>query len=178
MSGGTTYLLSPTTCIRPYPSNNVMISPSRRSNRIESTRTSSRTRTSQSGNRSPLACLQVQEPAMSLAAMVAMALLRRYHGFLVPNTTLLRLPSVYEHATGYRQMDCSYVALSAYQCLEYCRSFSRIMSSILWLIQLLSFPSNLRPNIVIVSLSGIATLRRLTSGHIHPTRRKLHDEEL
>ncbi|KIJ38097.1 hypothetical protein M422DRAFT_33435 [Sphaerobolus stellatus SS14] len=86
MSGGATYLLSPTTCIRPYPSNNVMISPSRRSNRIESTRTSSRTRTSQSGSRSPLACLQVQEPAMSLAAMVATALLRLCYGFLVPNT--------------------------------------------------------------------------------------------
>ncbi|KIJ42888.1 hypothetical protein M422DRAFT_31179 [Sphaerobolus stellatus SS14] len=63
-----------------------MISPSRRSNRIESTCTSSRTRTSQSGSRSPLACLQVQEPATSLAAMVATALLRRYHGLLIPNT--------------------------------------------------------------------------------------------
>ncbi|KIJ43086.1 hypothetical protein M422DRAFT_30999 [Sphaerobolus stellatus SS14] len=161
--------------IRPYPSNNVMISPSRRSDRIESTRISSRTRMSQSGSRSPLACLQVQEPAMSLAVMAATALLRRYHGFLVPNTcdrpsiaatsnrhlrTLPRLPSVYEHAAGaYTQMDCSYVALSAYQCPAV-------------------FPNNLRPNIVIVSLSGIATLRRLTSGHIHPTRRKLHDEEL
>ncbi|KIJ38106.1 hypothetical protein M422DRAFT_33462 [Sphaerobolus stellatus SS14] len=37
MSGGTTYLLSPMTCIGPYPSNNVMISPSRRSNRIGNT---------------------------------------------------------------------------------------------------------------------------------------------
>ncbi|KIJ35344.1 hypothetical protein M422DRAFT_34765 [Sphaerobolus stellatus SS14] len=160
--------------IRPYPSNNVMISPSRRSNRIESTRTLSRARTSQSGSRSQLACLQVQEPAMSLAAMVPTALLRRYHEFLVPNTcdrsspplqlilsssTLPRLPSVYERAAGvYRQMDCSYVALSAYQCPAV-------------------FPNSLCPNVV-VSLSGIATLRRLTSGHIHPTRRKLHDEEL
>ncbi|KIJ52795.1 hypothetical protein M422DRAFT_25834 [Sphaerobolus stellatus SS14] len=161
--------------IRPYPSNNIMISPSRRSNQIESTRTSSRTRTPQSGSSSPLACLHVQEPAMSLAAMVATALLRRYHGFLVPNTrdrpsiavtsnrqlcTLLRLPSIYEHAAGvYRQMDYSHVALSAYQCPAV-------------------FLNNLRPNIVVVSLSGIATLRRLTSGHIYPTRRKLHDEEL
>ncbi|KIJ42849.1 hypothetical protein M422DRAFT_253948 [Sphaerobolus stellatus SS14] len=53
---------------------------------VESNRTSSRIRTSQSGSRSQLACLQVQEPVMSLAAMVAAALLRRYHRFLVPNT--------------------------------------------------------------------------------------------
>ncbi|KIJ42916.1 hypothetical protein M422DRAFT_31204, partial [Sphaerobolus stellatus SS14] len=102
MSGGTTYLLSSTTCIRPYPSNNVMTSPSRRSNRIRNT------------------------PSQDASLYSRLA---PFSGYLVST-------SMRQACTG------RWTAVTSP-----CPLISIVSTAV--------FPNNLRPNIVIVSSSGI-----------------------